>query len=266
MDLNIRVDLSELMQTVPVINAEILPRLHEAVGAVAQATANQWKEGVYRASIWDGEKKPYMESITWRWTGDFSAVVESDYRLAQLIETGRPERDLKKMLDTSVKVRQSKDGKRYLIIPFRHNVPGASAHGRPMPDHVYEAAKQLSPSRVTGQGRRQSGTGAYDTKTRRPLTVNQNQYQWGDRMPAGLAPKLRTHHKTDPYAGMVRFDTSSGASKRSTYLTFRTMMEGSSGWIAPAKPGLYIAKGVVDEIRPQAEAAFGEAINRDLSL
>lgn len=265
MDLRISVDLSGVLQAAPAINAEVLPLLHQAVGAVAQATQNHWVEAVYRAKLWSGEKDAYVKSISWRWTGDFSAEVEATYRHAKEIEEGRPERDLKRMLDSSVKVRLSKRGKRYLIIPFRHQVPGSEALGRPMEDHVHREASRLDASTITGQGRRRSGTGAIDIKTKSHLTVNQNSYKWGGRLPAGLVPKLKPEHKTDPTAGMVRFDTSSGRSKRSAYLTFRVMSETSTGWIVPPQPGLFLAKGVVDAIQPKAEVAFGEAIRRELS-
>src|SRR3546814_15089370 len=76
-----------------------------------------------------------------------------------------------------------------------------------MPDDIYDLAKDMAPSTIVGQIRRRSGTGALDVKTQKVLTVNRNVYQWGDRLPAGLAPKLDTKHKPDPYAGTVRFNT-----------------------------------------------------------
>ena len=41
-------------------------------------------------------------------------------------------------------------------------------------------------------------------------------------------------------------------------------MEGSSGWIVPAQPGLHLAQQVAEEMQPLADAAFSEAIKRDL--
>jgi hypothetical protein len=256
----IKVDLSDVMgQARGIIDASVLPRLNQAVSAVAQQATIDWKEAVARAKLWSGEKQQYGESITWKMTGAFSAEVSSDYKWAQEIDSGRPARDLKKMLDTSLKVRLSKKGARYLIIPFRHGVPGANALAPSMPDDVYELARQLDPSRVTGTGRRLSGTGAFDIKSRKPLTVPQRKYAWGGSLPAGATPKMQSRH-----AGMYRFDTSSGNAKSSTYLTFRVMVEGSPGWIVPAKPGLNLVKGVTDRLQPLAEKAFSEAVKRDL--
>lgn len=90
--------------------------------------------------------------------------------------------------------------------------------------------------------------------------VAQNSYKWGGRLPAGLAPKLKDHHKTDIYAGMVKFDTSTPHAKSSAYMTFRVMSDKSSGWIVPAKPGLYLAKNVADKLQPLLEAAIGGAV------
>lgn len=257
----IKVDLSDVTaQARGIIDAGVFPRLHQAVGAVAQQAMIDWKEAVARAKLWSGEKVPYGESITWKMTGAFSAEVSSDYKYAEEIDNGRPPRDLKKMLDTSLKVRVTKSGKRFLIIPFRHQIPGADAVGQSMPQDVYDLARKLAPSRVVGGGHRPSGTGAMNIKSRQPITVAKRKYVWGDSLKAGAAPEMQRRH-----AGMVRFDTSSGKQKSSAYLTWRVMMEGSSGWVIPAKPGLYIVKGVTDRLQPLAEKAFSEAGRRDLA-
>lgn len=222
-EFRISVDLSDVMAAVPAEYGKVLPLLSQAVRAIAQQTKINWMESVQRAKLWSGEKDAYSNSITWQMTGDFSAVVQADYRYADEIEQGRPARDLKRMLDTSLKVRTAKDGSRYLIIPFRHSTPGNEAHGQSMPTNVYELAKELRPSRVTGQTQRLSGTGAMDIKNRKFLTVNQNVYKWGGRLNFHdeaqfmAAPNATKHHQ-----GMVRFDASTPGGKRSsTYLTFR---------------------------------------------
>ncbi len=210
---------------------------------------------VARAKLWEGEKKAYMESIDVKMTGDFSALVWSDYKNADEIEHGRPPRDLKAMLATSLKVRVSKKGKRYLIIPFRHNTPGATALAAPMPPAIYKQAKALAPSSIAGMTQRPSGQ-----KGKQHVMVPQAVYNWGGKLPAELAPKLKPHHKTDIYAGMYRFNTSSGKQKSSAYMTFRTMIEGSPGWIIPAQPGLFLAKKVAEEMQPIAAQAFQKAV------
>lgn len=247
-------DLGARMELSAGINARLFPLMNQAVNAVAQATAANWREAVYRGKMWSGEKDAYANSISYRMTGDFSAMVESDYRYAADIENGRPPRDLKKMLDTSMKVRRTKDGTRFLIIPFRHGASGSNTN--PMPQQIYQAAKMLTASTIVGHGRRLSGTGAWSLKTQQPATVRQRKYNWGERLEGEGVPRNMQ--------GMVRMDTSTKNQKRSTYLTFRVMSEKSRGWIIPAQPGQHIAKRVAEDMQPLAEAAFSEAVRRSL--
>ncbi|MDP3327196.1 hypothetical protein [Parvibaculum sp.] len=229
------------------------------------AGAERWREAVLRAPLWEGERRAYAATISYSFDGQFAGIISSDYKYVEDIEHGRPPRDLKRMLDTSMKVRTSKAGRRYLIIPIRHNTPGHSAHASAMPAGVHAEARTLSPSKITGHGRRVSGTGALDIRTKQQYLVRARKYQWGGRLPAGLAPKMKASHKSDPFAGMVRFDTGTKGAKSSTYMTFRVMAEGQPGWIVAAKPGLNLVKGVVDVLKVDAEKIFGAAVQQDLS-
>lgn len=254
---NIRLDLAAQMELSAGINAYLFPLVNQAVNGIAQATAARWIEAVQRAKLWSGEKDAYAKSITYRMTGDFSAIVESDYKYAQDIETGRPPRDLKTMLNSSMKVRVSTKGVRYLIIPFRHNTPGNDAHAPSMSPQVHAQAKMLSLSAITGHTRRVSGTGAWSLKTRSPATVRQRQYSWGDRLMGDGIPRNQQ--------GMVRMNTATGEGRKSSsFLTFRVMSEKSTGWIIKAQPGQHIAEGVAKEMQPVGEAFISEAVKRSL--
>lgn len=255
----ISVDLSMVLNGVSaVINDQVFPLLAQAVRGVAQQTAANWRDSVHHAKLWSGERDAYADAIQWKETGPFAALVWSDYKYDEQIEGGRPARDLKRYLDTSHKVRlNQKTGKRYLIIPFRHNVPGQqSESGTQMPKEVYDVAKDLKPSMITGQTNRISGLMASDIKTRKLLTVKQNLYSWGDRMPAGFGPR---------FTGMYRFHAETPGGKRySTYLTFRVMTQDSNGWIIPPQPAMRLAEDVTKRMRPLAEKAFQEAVTRTL--
>lgn len=275
---NISVELSGVLSVRQIIDRSLFPLVNQAIHAVAQQTAANWQAGVMRAKLWSGERDAYANSITYRMTSDFSAVVETNYRPAEEIETGRPPRDLKKMLDTSLKVRRTKSGSRFLVIPMRHNVAA-------MPAHVYAAAKSLTASSIVGQGERRSGeltSSAFgigmvpmsekrqrrnpflkSTTTHKDVMVNKNVYNWGSKLVAGsMGPNPRG--KTDRFAGMVRFNTSTAGAPRSTYLTFRIMSEKSNGWIIPAQPGQYIVRTVVTAMQPLAEHVIQEAFKRSL--
>jgi len=259
--------LSQLFDAQATALAGVLPNVSLAVQKVAESGSLRWKDAVWKARLWKGEKEPYVESIKWKMIGDYQAVIWCDYAQAQEIETGRPARDLKRMLLTSGKVRAVKNpkskrfGQRYLIIPFRHNTPGHDALAKDMPADIYGAAKSLSPSFVTGYKMQHNGLPAgAGGKTVRRLA-----YKWGGRLPPGLAPKLKAEHHSDPYANMVRFNTSTpGGGKSSAYLTFRMMGEWSSGWIVPAKPGLYLARGVADGLQPVLNAMISAAVAASL--
>lgn len=236
----------------------IVPAVDYIVEGTAVRAAWQWRSLVAMSAIRsEVDKKAYMESITWKRTGTCRAEVSSDYLKASDYEKETKARDLKDALKTSSKVRivqhGKNSGKRYLIIPFRHNV-------KSMPGDMYaKYAKQLSMSSVLSVGTRASGTGA---------TVPQNLYKWGKdgkdnkdkatfgKLPAGLSAKLKGHHKTDIHAGMVRFNTSAGKGKSSKYLTFRVMGEWSNGWIVGAKPGMFIFKQAEDAAQKGLENAM----------
>lgn len=280
----IKLDLGSKMDLVAGINAQVMPMLNQAVRAVAQQAVIDWKEAVYKAKLWQGEKDAYANSIKYEMTGDFSAWVSADYEHAGEIETGRPQRDLKRMLDTSLKVRRTEGGKRFLVIPMRANTPGNGALAKAMPQGIYDMAKAMTPSRVLSTGQRPSGQVTHlspksgmhpstnqtpylsNPKTKKAMTVTSRQYAWGQRLTAGAIKAAGFDKETvKRYAGMVKMDTSTpGGSTSSSYMTFRIMMDGQKGWIVPPQPGQYIAKKVADQLQPKAEKAFAAAVAKTM--
>jgi len=276
---SINIDLGE--QLMGVVAEKVAPLLRKAVEHVAEDVANTWRHAVMQQrGIWFEEKNAYVASIDWQSTGDFSAVVSSGYKYASEIETGRPARDLKRMLGTSQQVRRTEDGRRFLVIPLRHNTPGNTAHAGAMPQAVYGMAKGLAAStsrdsaikaRPVGQmmhlsprtGMTQSPIQSpflSSTSTRREATVAAHSYAWGGRLTKGamVGMDAATRRK---YSGMVRMDEHTpGGGKYSAYMTFRVMIEGQQGWVIPSQPGRYIAKKAVDEVRPRADKIVAAAI------
>ena len=252
-----KLSLNVSVQGTP-IQADALSHARRALQKIGMETRSRWAELIEQSpSIPREQKADYVQSLTVENTGPLQVSVYSDWKYAYEIENGRPSRDLKRMLDTSMKVRVSTSkknaGKRYLIIPFRHSLAS-------MPGPVRSAAKMLTKSEVTGMGKRQSGTGAWDIKTKAPAQVAQRKYKWGDKLPAGLALKKADHNKTDIYAGTVRMNTSAGKAKSSAYLTFRTMMEGSAGWITKPVPGVFHVPQLAKDIEPMARQLLQSAV------
>lgn len=252
-----KLSLNVFVQGSP-IQADALSHARRALQMIGLEARARWMDLIEQSpSIPEQHKADYIRSLTVETTGPLQISVYSDWKYAYEIENGRRSRDLKRMLDTSMKVRVSTSkknaGKRYLTIPFRHSTAS-------MPGSVRSAVKMLKKSEVVGMGARQSGTGAWDIKTKAPLLVAQRKYKWGDKLPAGLALKKADHHKTDFYAGMVRMNTSAGKAKSSAYLTFRTMMEGSAGWITKPVPGVFHVPQLAKDIEPMARQLLQSAV------
>jgi hypothetical protein len=244
-----KLSLNVVVQGAPT-QADLLTHARQALQMIGLEARARWADLIEQSpSIPQQQKADYVQSLTVEKAGPLQVSVYSDWKYAYEIENGRPSRDLKRMLDTSMKVRVSTSkknaGKRYLTIPFRHSLSS-------MPGPVRSAARLLTKSEVTGMGKRPSGTGAWDIKTKAPLLVAQRKYKWGEKLPAGLALKSAIHHKTDRYAGMVRMNTGAGKAKSSAYLTFRTMMEGSAGWITKPVPGVCHIPQLAKDIEPMA--------------
>lgn len=251
--------------------ADDLPTLAAAVRAVTEQAHAQWTKFALGAPLPSGQvihprSGAYARSIQMRQLGAFAAEVYTELPYAEAIEQGTGARDMKKMLDSSLKVRVSKSGKRYLIIPFRHDTPD-SQMGNPMPQAVHDWWHDKSASHIVGTFARLSGTGAYDRITRKPLTVPGWRYSWGDKLQkADLEGLGIAGPEAKRLAGMVNFRKPGGVGggAHSQFITFRTMTEGSKGWVAKAVPGKWPARQTADLIRPVAEEAFGRAVEADI--
>lgn len=280
----IRIDLSPILGAAADMQAELMPRLMNGLTQVSEMTKERWIEQIKREKgIWLEERNRYINSIQWKFTGPLATEVWTDYEVADLLENGRPARDLKKMLNTSQKVRRTEDGRRFLVIPFQHNTPGSDAHAPSMSKQAYAMALGLTKSRSIGASQRPTGQVmslspkfgmraspiqspfASDPKTRGPLMVKAKHYAWGGRLSANaLRAAGMGAADVKKYAGMVRMDKSSGGQRSSAYLTFRVMIEGSSGWIIPAQPGRHIVADVAQEMEPIAQAIMARAAEGDL--
>jgi hypothetical protein len=153
-EFRIRVTLSALLPWGSPINAASFPTLAFAVRSIGEAAHRQWVAYASGLPLPDGKvinprTGEYARSIQLRQTGPFSAEVYTDLPYARGIEEGTPARDMKRMLNSSLKVRVTAKGKRYLIIPFRWNTPN-SVLGRAMPQplHAWWQSSAAAPSRT----------------------------------------------------------------------------------------------------------------------
>lgn len=265
------IDLIVDLHLPPLPDWPVFSRLAFAVHEVATKIHRQWLAYAQGAPLPGGGKITprsggYLKSISLTPKGDLRWEVASNAPYAAAIEYGTAEYDLKQILSTSAKVRRTKDGRRYLIIPFRHGTGTGSGQGITFGANVLSTAEytlarkvlRSAPSHVTGVGQRPSGNYPH-------RMVPQLQYHWGGRLTRQrLKQEGFEESRVKRLQGMVRFDKPAGGG-HSHYLTFRTMIEGSSGWVRPTQPGRFPLKAAVDQYRVAAEHIFQEAVRQDVA-
>lgn len=210
------------------------------------------RTGTYARSISDGMEYPLGSDPL---AGRVSATADH----ADAIEKGSPPRDMKPNLLSGSRSRVSKKGVRYVIIPFRHNVPGASAMGRAMPKEVYRVAKSLAMSHVTGKA------------NARGVSVERATYHWGQSSrihPYGwrsrIAPAGHEYtHKVSIYEGMVRM----GPKGQGGYMTFRVVSENSdpNSWWSPGVEPKPVSEAVAEMSAAQVDAIIRGGFEEDLA-
>lgn len=265
------------------ITADEFPHLSYAVELLANQVEAQWKgfaagQPMPNGQVIQTRTGEYVRSIMQRVDGALSRTIYTDLPYADAIEHGSPARDLKTMLNSSLKVRVSKDGRRYLIIPFRHNAPG-SVLGNSMPEAVAQWWQGKAASHITGHGWRASGTGAVATADRttgglrlqrgQPVEVRKRTYSWGTRLGKRDLDQLQVGPDAQGrMAGMVNFRRpgKTGGAAHSSFITFRVMAEGAPGWTVKAQDGKYPARTTAEIYRPVAEDIFARAMEEDVRL
>jgi hypothetical protein len=243
------------------LHLQLETAITQAVQTTALTAQAAWKQTVLQTpGLWQPIKERYADSIRVEYDASgMGARIYSDDPMATPIENGIPARDMKRILDTSLKTRVAKNGKhagqRYLIIPFRHNTPGNTALAGSMPQAVYSQAKELTKSSVTRLSFRKNQLGVMGftgAQAGSKLLVRSREYKWGDRLSGVDIPKR--------FKGMYRFNTSSGGQNSSAYLTFRVMGEWSSGWVIKAQPGRFIVNAISEQAREMLKTEVTAAI------
>lgn len=295
-EFRIAVDLSHL---IPSGRLTVFPHLAATVEAITLRVEEQWKRYASGEPLPDGRtigirSGQYLRSIRHRQISAYSTEVRSDLAYADVIERGAPPFDMRRLLASSLKTRVSKKGKRYLIIPFRHDTGKALSGGNPMPEVMRLWWQDKAASFVLNQMRRPVHSDLWG-RTPRPmhqvfaihpedilqhgplLTVAARNYWWGDRL--GRADIERMNRSAGGfvltaganakrYQGMVNFRRpgKTGGAAHSQFITFRTLSENAKpgSWIRPARAGYWPAKTTADIFRPVAEDLFTKAVEADI--
>ena len=245
------------------IGPEIAAALSEAavltvLGNIGQAARAKWIQLAQKNL--HGSSATYVNSIQALQIQGPKAILTLVGQPANLIEHGMDELDMRTtLLGPNVPVappgqkgkRQAKDGSYYRAIPFRHSTPGsAGTVGAPMGsayENVVSDSKALG-RKVYAQAKKLKGSTSDAGGTTR----------YGGSLPSGLAPKLKSHHSTDIYAGMIRLEKTYEKATQSSYMTFRMISTNpnTTGWIRPATEGVKFSDEVTTFIKQIAPMAF----------
>jgi hypothetical protein len=260
----IEVDLSGL---IPVELQGLSPLAFEPLlQDIAEAARDKWittAGAELRTS-----RRDYLESIQAVELKKGVATIRLVGQLANLIENGMPQLDLRTtLLGPNVRISEVGEyGKHltirptgevgyYRAIPFRHSVPGTGGAVGPEMGSQYKDV-------VEDAGK--LGKDVYGEAKKLKATVSDpyKGTKWGGRLTAADmeklgVPKLKPHHSAPIFQGMVRERKTYEKARQTQYMTFRTISTlVSTGWIRPATEGRHYGKKVAEYVRQMAPAAM----------
>jgi len=235
---------------------------------VAQSARNHWINIAKKDT--SHLRTEYLHAIQPIDAGKSTWTISLLGEIPHILEDGAPALDMRStLLGLNVPVvpvgergkHKNAKGGFYRAIPFRHTTPTSGslvgqamgsaysgkmgiADSKKLGRKIYNKAKQLASTK----------TDPYGKKTK-----------WGKRLPAGYAPKLKKHHKTDIYAGMVKQTKTYEKATQSQYMTFRTISTSvSTGWIRKPIEARHYAEKVnkfVNRMIPRAIEAYIKGVD-----
>jgi hypothetical protein len=183
--------------------------------------------------------------------------------LPNSLESGMGGYDMKPGL---LKGRNAKDSKsagggRYNTVPFRHGTAKSTGHaGPPMGSAMAKAGMSRSEAEMLGKRINKAAKKLEASTTH----ATQNKTMWGQRLArrTGGVSKLKPHHKTDIYAGMVRMTKTYKKKTQSKYMTFRRVSTNSPGasWMHPGFTGKLFFPKAAKRAQHHARLIFSGAV------
>ena len=251
----------------PEREGQLQAAIQSAVKDTGDALVGNWtREAMNALKTYGGYTQAIIEGTEYPFDDDpLHFVVTNRHKAVRFLEDGIQAFDLKKMLQTSAKVKTSKAGKRYLSIPFEHRRESLIKAG-------------IDPEEF--------GNLAGSERAARLQASDPNKYRWGERLQdMGDLGKRRKYFianpsvralassrnwqsrglvsyewKSSPFENVYRFQDSKG--KTSGYASFRTISEASdeNAWIHPGIRAMHIAEKAVEEVKPMFQARCAEAV------
>jgi hypothetical protein len=259
--------------------AALFPNSLHALKRLADAAEERWR-GIAEGAIpldsgkimhkWGGE---YSQSISTKPVTrptDGSLIgyeISSSDPKAYWLEVGTSAWDMRKLLNTSHKVRQTAEGKRYLVMPFRWGTPGTLVVGayvnREMPESVHQfMLTRIKESFVTGTYQEAS---ILDPN----VSVTRYRYQWGDHLTPNDVASLGLDPNDKPgkhMVGMYRFNDPE-AGRHAHHTTFRTLSDNSAPgtWIHPGTEPHLVAASVTTWVERVYRRYMESALDADVA-
>jgi hypothetical protein len=259
-----------------------MPATAKAVEEAARLVQSVWREyAIGKRDIGvPPMKKPsgdYARGIKIERSGPFEREIVNYSKVAEYLEYGTEEFDMKSKLDQYPRSRMTKGVKRrdgtwkepphpYLIVPFRWGTPKTVGFQNVMPAEIYNIVKKAKFEKsIVGQE-------THNEPNAKGEDVDRWNYdKWGSRV-MNLGSGLLFNDKGDDIThymeGMVRMDTSTKDKKYSGYYTFRVISSKSppSSWIRPARSARHITDGVVRAAQDDVNNFLDTAFRKDLGL
>lgn len=270
-EIKFEIDLAPLVNIGQLLSPEREGQLVQAIqGAVrdtGDALVGNWtREAMNALKTYGGYTQAITEGTEYPFEDDpLHFVVTNRHKAVRFLEDGIQAFDMKKMLQTSAKVKTSKDGKRYMSIPFEHSRESLIKAG-------------IDPEEF--------GNLAGSERTARLNVSEPNAYRWGERLQdMGNLGKRRKYFianpslralaagrkwgsrglvsyewKSSPFENVYRFKDTQG--KTSGYVSFRTISENSdeNAWIHPGIRAMHIAEKAVADVKPMFQSRCSEAV------
>jgi hypothetical protein len=253
---------------------EIKKAVPEIISNVTTLLEIQWKQEATN-SLKSVER--YNNSFSQKQVSPFHIILENNHPAVLILERGSSPYDLKRMLDTSSHVKVSKDGKRYIRIPFEGKVKDYIAGGvdkdeiRAMAGSRFVTIKTDRERRIiTKYGDRLTDMGNVGVKRKYFTVLNAT----GEKFPnktnrPGMgnpfteykaATTVNYTWKSSPYENAVKMTDFQG--KTIGMKTFRTISDNSdpNSWIHPGIHASHIAEKAVEAVKMQLDAEISKVL------
>ena len=268
--------LVDLVNSLEFMARKELPNTFKAFKKSAALIAYTWKTYAMGAPIKGSSMRiknatgGYARSIKTKFLSPLNFEIFSDSPIAKYLEHGTKEFDMKETHPFGKRGRVVKEtvkrkgkiirekGDPYLIIPFRHGVPGTLSYV-PMPEEIYAKILQGIQQDEIQLSQRVGGR-KYSPNYRGEL-VPRAKYQWGTRMGFDSMDRLD---------GLVAMNVKQKGStaKRSEYMTFRVVSVNSPAmkWIVEARRAMNITKYVINNTRLTVERMIQSGLKKDIGM